>query len=384
MPTVANILSKPLFKNFRLISGRSGLNNKVTSAGFFEWEQDLQITKSFAKGEFVITTLSSIKDDTSVIDRSLKLLINNHVAAIAIKDVYFNDLSEELKTYSNDNAVPIMFFSDTYIDEVLYEVKNETLNRLYTSFNEIVLDSLLLNDNLDNLEKENILHKINPFFHSGSMLCAYISNTTDTGIISQEALDLYTNVLLEGEVNILKQMNGTDFIHAFIAYKRGIFLLITANSDDLDIINAFKIHLIETFRRTAALSGTCIGISNPIIGFDNISTMLTEAIFANTSCILDNKNVVEINDAPFDHIVFKDRYLLNSNPYYERILSKLSEAPAQRSPLLDTLLTLMICNGNVDQTAQKLFQHKNTIRYRLSKLKSVFDVDNDMEFYSKM
>ena len=96
MPTVANLLSKPMFKDFRMVSGKSGLNNKVTSAGFLEWEQDTQITKSFDKGEFVLTTLASIKNDAVAIDRSLKLLINNHVSAIAIKDIYFTDLPDDL------------------------------------------------------------------------------------------------------------------------------------------------------------------------------------------------------------------------------------------------------------------------------------------------
>ena len=104
MPTVANLLSKPMFKDFRIVSGRNGLNNKVTSAGFLEWEQDTQITKSFDKGEFVLTTLASIKDDESAIGRSLKLLINNRVSAIAIKDIYFKDLPDDIKSYSNLQA----------------------------------------------------------------------------------------------------------------------------------------------------------------------------------------------------------------------------------------------------------------------------------------
>jgi len=384
MPTVANILSKPLFKDFRLVSGRNGLNNKVTRAGFFEWEQDFQITKSFDKGEFVITTLSAIKDDPQAVSRSIKLLINNNVAAIAIKDVHFSDLPGELKTYSNEHNVPIMFFTDTYIDEVLYEIKNETLNRLYTSFNEIVLDSLISNDNLDNLEKENMLRKINPFFHSGAMMCAYISNRTDTVSISQEALDLYTNVLLEGDVNIPDNVDGSDFIYSFVAYKRGIFLIITSSTSDPEILGKFKTALINELKNNPTLTDTCIGLSDYVADFSHISTMFLDAIFANTSCLLDNKKVVEIEDAPFDHIVFKDRYLQGINPYYEKILERLSETTTQRSPLLETMITLILCNGNVDQAAQKLFQHKNTIRYRMSKLRAVFAVDDDMEFYSKM
>ena len=112
--------------------------------------------------------------------------------------------------------------------------------------------------------------------------------------------------------------------------------------------------------------------------------MLIDAIFANTSGILDDRNIAEISTAPFDHIIFKDRYLLGPNLYYEEMLDKLSETSSQRSPLLETLITLVNCNGNVDIAAQKMFQHKNTIRYRMNKLKAVFAADNELEFYGKL
>lgn len=383
MPTVANLLSKSLFKDFRLISGKNGLNNKVTSAGFFEWEQDFQIIKSFSKGEFVITTLSSFKDDPDAVEKSMKLLINNNVSAIAIKDIYYKDISDSLKEYSNSHNVPIMFFTDTYIDELLYAVKNETLNSLYTSFNEIVLDTLISNDSSDDLDKESLLRKLNPFFLSSSMICAYISNDTDTSSISQEALDFYNDVLLDNTIDIPEKIEDANFVHSFIAYKRGIFLIITTNTTDRDILDAFKTSLLDALN-DVSLSKMRIGVSDFSIGFADIGTMLMDAIFANTSCIIDNKSVIEIDDAPFDYIVFKDRYLLSSNQYYEKILEKLSETSSQRSPLLETLIIFITCNGNVDMAAQKMFQHKNTIRYRLNKLRTIFGAENDMEFYSKL
>lgn len=384
MPTVANLLSKPMFKDFRIASGKTGLNNKVTSAGFLDWEQDFQITKSFDKGEFVLTTLALFQDDPDAVVRSLKLLINNNVSAIAIKDIYYKELPDELMDYSNEHGVPIMFFADTYIDEILYVIKNETLNSLYTSFNEIVLDTLISNDNLDNLEKKNLLSKINPFFYSGSVICAYISNRTDTVSISQESLDLYNNVLLDEGIDIPEAIDGAEFVHSFVAYKRGIFLIATTNTTEPDILSKFQSALFAAFSSCSALAETCTGISGSTTGFEDISTILIDAIFANTSAILDNRNVAEISTAPFDHIIFKDRYLLGPSLYYEEMLAKLSESPSQRSPLLETLITLVSCDGNVDMAAQKMFQHKNTIRYRMNKLKSIFAADNDLEFFGKL
>ena len=240
------------------------------------------------------------------------------------------------------------------------------------------------NDNLDNLDKENLLRKINPFFHSTSMICAYISNSSDTTSISQEALDLYNNVLLDNKLSIPESIGDAEFVYSFVAYKRGIFLIATSNTADMTILDEFKDSLVTAINESPDLEGTFAGISRFIVGFNDVSTVLIDAIFANTSGILDNRKVAKISTAPFDHIIFKDRYLQGPNLYYEEMLEKLSETTSQRSPLLETLIALVSCNGNVDMTAQKMFQHKNTIRYRLNKLKAVFAADNDMEFYGKL
>ena len=160
--------------------------------------------------------------------------------------------------------------------------------------------------------------------------------------------------------------------------------MITSNTTNGSILDSFRNDLVASLENNPDLSNTCIGVSHFITSFDNISTMLIDAIFANASCILDKRKIVKIENAPFDHIIFKDRYLLGPNLYYEELLEKLSETSAQRSPLLETLITLIECNGNVDMASQKLFQHKNTIRYRLNKLKILFSTDNDMEFYGKL
>ena len=384
MPTVANLLSKSLFKNFRLVSGRNGLNNNVTSAGFFEWEQGFQITKYFDKGEFVVTTISSLKDDINAIEKSLKLLINNNVSAIAIKDIYYDDISDNLKNYSDIHGVPILFFTDTYIDEILYAVKNETLNNLYTSFNEIVLDTLMSDINLSSLEKENLLRKINPFFYSSSMICAYISNDTDTDSISQDSLDLYSNFFSTNKIEFPQTLGNMEFSYSFTAYKRGVFLIATCNTSEDDILSEFKAQLISTFKSDKTLNRQCIGISNYIHGFHDIKNMLLDAIFANTACILNKKNLTEISSIGFDYIVFKNCYAQSSNTYFEQIMRSLAGTNVQRAPLLETLLVFVSFNGNIDATAQKMYQHKNTIRYRINKLKTIFSADNDIEFHGKL
>ncbi len=119
MITVIELLSYPLFRNFKLISGHAGLSNEVSGTAIFEWESPEDVEKTFAKGEFAMTTLSQERGNIAYAEKCLKMLILKKVSAIAIKNIYFNEISEEIKMFSNNHNIPIFFFSEVYFD-VLY------------------------------------------------------------------------------------------------------------------------------------------------------------------------------------------------------------------------------------------------------------------------
>ena len=123
MVLLRDILSAPLFSNFRIVSGFNGINTPVTQVGFFEWESGADIERNFEKGEFIITTLTAMKDDPSRAEMCLRTLIRHQVSAIAIKDIYYKEISAQLKEFSNTWNVPILFFSDTFIDNIIFYIK---------------------------------------------------------------------------------------------------------------------------------------------------------------------------------------------------------------------------------------------------------------------
>ena len=65
MVTVFDIVTSPTFKNFQIISGEKGIQNPVSGTGIFDWESKADIAKSFRKGEFVITLMSSLAQEES-------------------------------------------------------------------------------------------------------------------------------------------------------------------------------------------------------------------------------------------------------------------------------------------------------------------------------
>ena len=53
--------------------------------------------------------------------------------------------------------------------------------------------------------------------------------------------------------------------------------------------------------------------------------------------------------------------------------------------LLETACTYILARGDLDETASRMFCHKNTIRYRLSKLHDLLDpYCNEKEFHENL
>lgn len=61
-----------------------------------------------------------------------------------------------------------------------------------------------------------------------------------------------------------------------------------------------------------------------------------------------------------------------------RLLLPLERADEERgSRLLDTLRGYYACGGSVAKTAEKLFLHRNSVRYRLDRVRSLLGADID-------
>lgn len=383
MLTVSNLLSNALLENFHIAAGADGLSNPIFSTGYFEWEQDIDIVKSFGRGEFVITTLYAAKDDISMAEKCLKLLINNQVAAIAIKDVYYSDISDEIKQYANKHNVPILFFSNTYIDTIIVSIHNQLSGAVQNQLEDSILTSLIFDETQKNTEIENQMRKLNQFFYSDTIFASFISKNTDISNISKQSMADYTALSQELKNIIPSMINDASFVYSFAIYKRGVFLINTTNSTVpettmhfLDILSN-KVFNQQRFHRYQ------IGIGTPIHGFSQISKLLLEAIYANTSCTLNQKQTLKFTDCGTDQLILPQCYSPYYQKFYESTLTLLKAQGQDNpdAPLLETALCFVASGGNMEQTANTLFQHKNTIRYRINKISKLLGSSDEISFF---
>lgn len=364
MIRVSDIMSCPDFNKFHLISGMGGLQNIISGTGLFEWETYNDVYATFRKGEFVITTLSNAKNDIEKAEECIRMLITTKVSAIAIKNIYFKEFSENLIEFSNLNNVPIFIFSDTYMDDIIYIIR--TLLHSFDFYNRQKENISFLYDHKNSSQKvKNIAYEMNRFFLY-NVFCVFITFNQKVNI------DL-----------VLEKINGSfvntiEIVFSIIKFRNGILIIFTTNSEE----DTNLIDLNGFLKKTRLDELKCkIGLSNKFNGLENLNTAVQQAIYSNISCALDNEDILQFKNIGLDQILIP---LIQENyvkVYYNDILTKIQSNDLESTfNLMETLIEYVDSEEDISLTATKLFQHANTIRYRLLKARKVLGIELLSEF----
>ncbi len=380
MLTVMELLSFPLFRNFRLASGRGGLYNQVSGTGIFEWESSNEVEKNFGQGEFVVTTLSLARSDSALAENSIRMLIDQKVSAIAVKEIYFQDLSEKLKAYSDARRVPVFFFSETFFDDIIYTIRNSILTD-HRDFNHDEQMEFLLDDAHSSEQRKRKAREINPFFHSNIICCYGSSRENNPQLKNPKAQQLN---LKAPQLNLIApQLDPEETVYSIIDYLQGILVIFTTKKPEAQTQTELMRFLEQSGLRKSL---NFIGISHPSKGLENLGTAVRESLYAfESGCQAGRDGWIRYQDTGLDQILLP----LAGSPwvkrYYENMLAKLTGYDERHgSRLLETLLEYIGSNGDMKVTAQRLFQHSNTIRYRIGKIRTLLNLEDDAGSYAQL
>jgi hypothetical protein len=377
MLTVMEILSQPLFSGFRFLTDKSGLYNVISGVGIFEWESKEVIRSEFNPGEFVITTLSYARENIDAGIECLHALIGQKVALIAIKDIYFRELPDDLIQDANQNHIPILLFSGVNFEDIIFNVKNALLAN---NFNEGMVHRI---NNLFQTQHSpemtlSLIKAINPFFRTQHIccLCRPISGDESEKTSQVDAYYKEYTHIRKGP------LSPEQDAYTLVKYSFGILVIFSSNAD-----------LTELQKRLFALlqgldlkrTDFRIGLSSPSDDLSQLPFSIQESIYACAVAEIKQKQIMEFNQSGIYTFLAPLRHHSWMEKFFHRIEHSLSQYDeSHNSNLLETVLTYSKCNQNISQTADVLFQHSNTIRYRLEKTKTILKIDDALEYNIQM
>lgn len=350
----------------RLIAGQDGLERTVTEAVLFEYDPSRVQLPDFYRGDLVVTTLAYARGDAKLVAHSLQALMNQDIAGLMVKTAYFSELPQAVITLANRLGTPVFLFDDTYIEEVILQVTDLIRGKRHFAGFEQDVDALMRGDLTEEQTRERA-RRIDPLGQSSYRIYA---------VSPKERM-----ITLDDRLYALMETDA-DAAHrcTFIEWRR-MMLALCREEDGLSAQEALTRFGDLLTRAGVDRQSVVIGQSDLREARAQMGASLCEAVYAARAAKLCGKAELAAHELGLYAYLFP----MSENPFVcdrcRRVLSAIREYDAQNHTNLEqTALVYVKENMEIAAAAKVLFQHPNTVRYRLSKIQRIIGMEDDPLF----
>ena len=350
----------------RLSAGQDGLERTVTEAVLFEYDPSRVQLPDFYRGDLVVTTLAYARGDAKLVAHSLQALMNQGIAGLMVKTAYFSELPQAVITLANRLGTPVFLFDDTYIEEVILQVTDLIRGKRHFAGFEQDVDALMRGDLTEEQTRERA-RRIDPLGQSSYRIYA---------VSPKERM-----ITLDDKLYALMETDA-DAAHrcTFIEWRR-MMLVLCREEDELSAQEALTRFGDLLTRAGVDRQSVVIGQSDLREARAQMGASLCEAVYAARAAKLCGKAELAAHELGLYAYLFP----MSENPFVcdrcRRVLSAIREYDAQNHTNLEqTALVYVKENMEIAAAAKVLFQHPNTVRYRLSKIQRIIGMEDDPLF----
>ena len=367
MIQIREILELALFKDFKIICGEKYLSNLVNATVILEYESSRIEYDGYGYGYFVLLSYFFADKDPELVNGTLKTLIQKQVSGIAIKIAPEKELPQDIIELAKIYHVPLLTFYDQFMEDLIICINESMKTRAQYVVAEEKLNSII-NEKHQPSTIKKIALEINPNFYSNIIAVSISSGDTSNNL----KIHTYFDRLM------YRQYRDTR-IHdySFVKMGHGVVLICSYMEDNLpesyqEIVNHVYDILINTgFQPTSFY----IGICDELMTLERLNESVVKAKNANVV-----SQFMECNNIAYSRIgVYKYIMSIVNNPilYHEVedsifVLQKYDASHDVN--LLETVISYIKNNGDYAKTSEELFQHSNTVRYRIRKAEQLLNL----------
>lgn len=354
--TVRESLQLEYLNEFKLLAGESGLNRIVRTTGILDHEILEDMMSIFVEGEFVLSTLSIARDDVTLVKKAIKSLSESKAAALAFKSVYYETLPDDILHYANRIGFPIFVFDQAiFIENIIGTVFNSIRDKGIHTIREMKLETLFKGELMPKTIR-TIATELNPDFKTNFAIYYFKENRFHSEDDLIGLIEKYERTMKEKQNGLYKFKNGLVYITTYNEETSH------SNLDFNNLIKQMNIHQRDY----------TIGESTFFTEYHHFDLALKESFFAYESAVIHQKQQMNYRDAGLTGMLMA----FNQHPWAERFSDQLIKPLLKYDEYYNTALfdTLKLYFNNDCKTkvvAELLFQHKNTVLYRLNKVKEI-------------
>lgn len=347
-------------RNLRLIAGKEGLERTVTAAVMLEYDSSRIQLPDFYRGDLVVTTLAYARGDSRLVTDSLQALLGQGVAGLLIKTAYFSELPQAVVSMANQLGTPLFLFDETYIEEVIVEVTELIRGKRHFAGYEAELDALMRGTLTADQIKEKV-RRIDPMGARAYRIFA---------LYPQERL-----VALSDAIYAL--MTGSEEIarrYVCMEWRRMLIVLCREVGEATDAHDAVS----ELIHRAEVDShGLFAGVSEMRTDSSAFGVALCEATYAARAARLSGRPVMAAAELGLYAYLFPMSENVFACEQCRLQLARIRDYDTQNRTSLEQTARMYVQEGmEIAATAKALFQHPNTVRYRLTKIQKLMELSD--------
>ena len=370
--TLKETLKLDIFSNFQLLTGKKGLFRHVSRIGLLDHEMINPIKGQFSEGEFALSTLLAAKDNPSLIYSSVEYLIESKASGLGVKNIYFKELPKAVLDLAESADFPIFIFDNSvYFEDVITEFKGFIDKLSHGSDMTSALERLL--DACGPLSRSIFPHHPQRR-HSLVGVGSYEGSYVTLYIRSQVEFEESSSMLLKSH-HLMKRLSV--LFSGF--YKNGLFV----------ILKNIPIDEIAPILETEKLSleaGHFYGLSGCYHSSKELRRALEESLINARIADVEGMELCKTEDRGLYDLLMACKDQNEFRAYAQAHLQPLLDYDqANSSALFETVVEFVKNQGLVKATATAMVQHNNTIRYRLTKIRSLLNIHgSDSVLYERL
>lgn len=366
--SVSEAMALEQFHHLTLVAGQKGLERPIERIGVLDYEIVEGIRGDFFPGDFVLTSFTAARGDIQLVKSCIEDLISCKVSALAIKTIYYQTLPEEILALADYHGLPIFLFDRSVCFEYIIE---DLMDALHARSRMGLLASkvdILFQNRLKSSDIRQLALEINRHFKE-SHVCVYFKEKGYTH--ERNTLKLAERY----QRSTLRPVH-----HTMIKYQEGLLFVLTSTQISDKAVNMDIFHVMKQLGMKN--TSYAIGISESKSSLDLLDRSVKEAIYAAESGILEENERQHYREMGIYKLLlpYKDDPWLKD--FSTDILTPIKDY--DQGKLMETAEMYILQSGDIKKTSEALFQHINTIRYRLNKMQSLIGVTSHGDFYEQL
>lgn len=357
----------------KLLAGGNSLDNVVSWFHFMEDES----TIDFIRGNELIVTTGLGSSDEKWLDDLIEGLINRNASGLIVNiGQYISSIPKHTIEFCQNNNFPLFTIPwEIHLVDIMQDYCN---NILKAEQNKSNICAAFFNAVFSPLNKDSYVPCLKQAGYDLNAEFAVISFDLESSIYEKGNDIKLKNFIMRLE----NALNSFQFKYSLLLQNNELSIILNFKTDS-SLLNYIKDHVIYNFENYSEVNH--MGISSSAVSIDSLCRAYKEASQAKYSAIKNNSAIVYYDDMGIDKLFLNvnDRKVLED--LYKKFLGIINDYDKTHKTDYENILKIYLKNNcSVQAVSKETYTHRNTINYRIKKIKEILHTeldDSEENFY---